>query len=222
MIRLFCGFDAREAIGWQVFASSVLRHTRNIVQMTPLSSAGVREGSNAFTNSRFLVPYLCGYKGMAIFADASDMLLLHDLSELAYHFDPRFALQVVQHSYKTRHPIKYMGTDMQCPNRDYPRKNWASLFIANCAHPAWQAMTPAALRDMLTAGANPLTLSWLADDLIGTLPAAWNVLADEGQDTAGAKLLHWTAGIPCIPAYRSSPGADLWRAELDRLNTFGG
>jgi hypothetical protein len=222
MIRLFCGFDAREAIGWQVFASSVLRHTRNIVQMTPLASAGVREGSNAFTNSRFLVPHFCGFEGMAIFADASDMLLLADLSELAYHFNPKYALQVVRHSYKTRHPIKYRGTDMQCPNRDYPRKNWASLFVANCAHPAWRSMTPGTMRDMLTAGANPLTLSWLSDELIGSLPPEWNVLADEGQPIEGAKLLHWTAGIPCIREYRDSPGADLWRAELDRLNTFGG
>lgn len=214
MIKLFCGFDERESIGFHTFVSSVLDRASVPVSIHALHSNGLPQGSNAFTYSRFLVPWLCEFKGRAIFADASDQLMLEDIAELDALFDPRFAVQCVQHaSYKTRHQIKYIGTTMQCPNRDYSRKNWSSLMLMNCEHESWSAFDPQSIAK--AQGVDLLRL--LSHDPIGALPDKWNRLVDEGQSVDGAAVLHWTAGIPAIPNYSKSPGADLWFAQRDRM-----
>lgn len=216
-IHLFCGFDDREAIGFHVFVSSVLEHATAPVSIHALGARGMPVGSNAFTYSRFLVPWLMRFEGHAIFTDACDMLMLGDVKELDDLFDAGQAVQVVQHpAYSTKHRIKYVGTSMECPNRDYARKNWASLMLVNCAHPYWRTLTPEALE--ARAGLSLLQFDGLRPDVdLGALPDSWNRLVDEGQPADGAKVLHWTAGLPCFARYAQSPGADLWRAQLDRM-----
>lgn len=212
MIHLFAGFEAREAIGFHVFVNSVVARCSEPVSIVPLPAMGQFEGSNAFTCSRFLVPYLMGFQGRAIFADASDMLVTADLAELAALADDRYAVQVVKHpTYRTRHRIKYRGTALETINTEYHRKNWASLMLINCAHPLWAGLTPSALAEVPVLSL--LQFDRFPDELIGALPSCWNRLVDEGQAEQGAKLLHWTAGIPGFPAYHDAPGADLWHAE---------
>jgi hypothetical protein len=216
-IRLFCGYDGREAVGFHVFVASVLEYVSKPVAIHALDSKGLPQGSNAFTFSRFLVPWLCGFEGHAIFLDGSDMLMRADIAELDALFDPRFAVQVVQHpNYRTRHPIKYMGTSMQCPNMSYPRKNWASVMLMNCGHEAWAGMSPDVLERC--AGVPLLQLEGVGlGGHIGALPNEWNRLVDEGQPVDGAKVLHFTAGIPAFPRYASTPGAELWLATRDQM-----
>lgn len=218
MIKLFCGYDEREALGYAVFCHSVLRRASQPVEFIPLASMGLPEGSNSFTVSRFLVPYLCGFKGHAIFCDASDMLMLGDIAELDSLFNPAYAVQVVKHApYRTRHKTKYRGTSMECPNSDYERKNWASVMLINCEHLAWIDATPALLANHGVL--SELQLRACQDDEIGELPPDWNRLVDEGHE--GGKLLHWTAGIPAFPLYRDAPFADLWHYERSHLETVG-
>jgi hypothetical protein len=215
-VRLFCGFDSREQIGFHVFVSSVLERATVPVAIHPLGNLGMDEGSNAFTFSRFLVPWLCHYAGRAIFADASDMLMLADIAELAALFDITKAVQVVQHRpYRTRHPIKYVGTCLQCPNVDYARKQWASVMLINCAHPAWAEIDPPMIDAMEPR--RLLQFGWMDDADIGELPDRWNRVVDEGQPVEGAALLHYTAGLPAFPHYRSTPGADAWHAQHARM-----
>ena len=183
MIRLFTGWDAREAAGWHAFVDSVYRHASEPVSITRLPEKQL-DGSNAFTFSRFLVPGLCGYDGWALYADGADMLCRADIAELWSMQDPRCAVQVVQHSYTTKFPRKYLGTPMESDNKDYPRKNWSSLVLWNCGHPA--------LRRVI----EDHRFAWLPDDLIGALPFEWNWLADEYGYDPKAKLLHYTAGMP--------------------------
>lgn len=212
MINLFCGYDEREAVGFHTFCHSVISRASQPVSITPLSSMGLPEGSNSFTLSRFLVPYLMGFQGHAIFADACDMLMLGDVAELDALFDPRFAVQVVQHpEYESLHARKYIGTEMECAQTNYPRKNWASLMLMNCAHPAWSMSGP----DWLAkAGAlGTLQIRDCLDDEIGALPPEWNVLIDEGHPCEGAKLLHWTAGIPTFRHYRNARRSADWFRE---------
>lgn len=215
MITVFCGADAREEIGLHIFLRSLFRHASVPVAVAPLASTGLREGTNAFTASRFLIPYLMGFRGRAIFVDGADMLLRGDVADLAKLHDDRYAVQVVKHQYATRHPRKYVGTAMEADNHDYPRKNWASVMLINCAHPAWAWATYGAVREM-SFGAL-LQFEWLSEDAIGGLPHEWNRLVDEGQPVSGGKLLHWTAGIPGFPAYADAPGAALWHAERREL-----
>lgn len=215
MIRLFCGYDYREAIGLSVFIQSVLAHASEPVAVTPLSDLGVGGGSNAFTASRFLIPFLCSYEGWAIFVDGSDMVVQDDIYRLLFLADARYAVQVVKHDYKTRHALKYRFSEMECPNLDYPRKNWASVMLINCGHPQWQKVTPEFVvsrpqRDLLQ-------FKHLTDEAIGEIPPRWNVLVDEGQAHDNAAILHWTAGIPAFPHYKDSPCADVWREYRNQL-----
>jgi hypothetical protein len=210
---MFCGYDSRESIGFHVFVASVIGRASVPVAFYPLGATGLQNGSNAFTFSRFLVPHLMGFKGHAIFCDASDMLMLDDIAELDALFDPAYAVQVVQHpNYSTRHKIKYRGTSMECPNRDYARKNWASVMIMNCEHPYWG---PFDVETLSNAGVPFLQFGGLRNEEIGALPDKWNRLVDEGQPIEGASLLHWTAGIPAFEMYKNAPGADLWSASCD-------
>lgn len=212
MIRLFCGYDRREQVGYDTFLSSVRRRASVPVDFNKVDECGLgQRGTNAFTLSRFLVPLFCHYQGRAIFCDASDQVMLADVAELDALFEPSLAVQVVQHpTYQTRHRTKYVGTDMECPNVDYPRKNWASVMLINCEHPAWRMMIEGI--DQIPMP-DLLRLRWLGELEIGALPDEWNRLVDEGQPVEGAKILHWTAGIPAWPHYANSPGADVWRAE---------
>jgi hypothetical protein len=213
VIHLFCGYDRREALGFHVFVSSVLDRASFPVAIYPLDAGRLPEGTNSFTFSRFLVPWLMRFRGRAIFADACDMLMLGDIAALDALADPTKAVQVVPHSYKTRNPVKYIGTDMQCPNLDYERKNWASLMLINCEHPSWSGMTPERVREFATVPTQLLGFRWMPDSAIGFLPDEWNRLVDEGQAAEGAHLMHWTAGIPGFPHYANAPGADAWRRQ---------
>ena len=75
MIPLYIGYDAREEAGTHVFMSSVFEHTTTPVMVCPLHlemfksfyDAGQRDGTNAFIYTRFLVPFLQGFTGSAIF-----------------------------------------------------------------------------------------------------------------------------------------------------------
>ena len=224
MINLFIGHDERETVGSHVFIQSVMDRTTVPVAITPLHKpmlrrafgSDVREGTNAFTLSRFLIPLLQDYSGFAIFCDGADMLLRADLAELEQLRDPYKAVQVVKHSYSTNSPRKYIGTAMEADNEDYPRKNWASVMLINCAHYAWRKLTPS-----VVCSGNALEIlgfTWCPDNFIGGLPLDWNWLADEYGPRESAKLLHWTQGIPLFPHYTKAHHADEYRSAHARVN----
>ncbi len=213
MIPLYLGFDAREEVGFHTFTSSVMHHSTEAVAFIPVSGPQ-RDGTNAFTYARFMVPALQRYEGYALFADGSDMIVKDDIAELWALRDRSYAVQVVQHDYVTRHPRKYVGTRMEADNHDYPRKNWASLMLFNCEHPAWKEL-PTLLE---APGPRLMRLEFLKDREIGALPRVWNWLADEYGENPHAKLLHYTAGIPAWKAYADTPHADDWRAANKRVN----
>lgn len=215
MIRLFVGHDAREAVAFDVFVHSVIRHSSEPVSVTPLSLPTLRnvykevhtDGSNDFIYSRFLVPYLCDFMGWALFVDG-DMLCREDLAELWDMRDPKKAVQVVKHCYKTTATEKYLGS----PNADYPRKNWSSVILWNCGHPANQTLTPSRL--MQKDGAYLHRFSWLEDEQIGGLPLKWNWLVTEYPYATIASLVHYTLGTPCFKGYQRCDYAKEWYDEL--------
>lgn len=215
MIELFCGYDPREYEGWETFVSSVRRRTAADVHYRICHDIQQR-GSNTFTISRFEIADEMQFTGRAIFCDASDQVMLRDVAELDALFDDRYAVQVVKHNkYKTRHPWKYLFTEMECPNQDYDRKNWASVMLINCGHEAWRPMTKKHVQEVSTRDKlHLLQFKFIPDEAIGELPPEWNRLVDEGQETDGA-ILHWTAGIPLFPHYRNAPAADIWRREYE-------
>jgi hypothetical protein len=209
-IRLFTGYDARESIGWHTFLQSVAELCGPEVAVTSLS-APQRDGSNAFTYARFKIPLLMDYDGFAIFVDGSDMLLRADIAELWALRDDTKAVQVVKHDYQTRHARKYIGTEMETANDDYPRKNWSSVIIWNCGHVAhFDNRTAIEYGD----GKYLHRFGWLKDEEIGELPVEWNWLADEYGHNPEAKLLHWTAGHPGFYHYKNAPHSGEWETSV--------
>lgn len=224
VIPLYAGFDEREEAGYHAFTSSVIEHSSQPVAITPLHlpmfrafyKQGQRDGTNAFIYTRFLIPFLQGYRGWAVFADGADMLCLGDLAELWSLRDFYKAVQVVKHDYKTKHPRKYVGTRMESANQDYPRKNWSSLMLINCGHFAWRSITPESVSEM--SGPELHRFGFIEDERIGELPREWNWLADEYGPNPAARLLHWTAGTPAFEHYRNAPHFDAFERQVARMN----
>lgn len=217
-ISIVVGFDQREAIAYHVFCQSVLERSSCPVQFTPLSEnllATYKEthsdGSNKFIYSRFLAPYLSHYKGWAIFADG-DMVCQADIADLWSLRDESKAALVVKHDYKTKAQIKYLGNK----NENYPRKNWSSLILWNCGHPANSILTPEFIQRQ--PGSFLHRFSWLSDDLIGDLPPEWNWLAIEYPENPEAKLIHYTLGTPCFKDYSKESMSDIWYEFYSRTN----
>ncbi len=217
-ITLVVGFDQREAIAYHAFCQSVLEKASVPVQFIPLAEntlVGYKEthtdGSNRFIYSRFLTPYLCDFRGWAIFADG-DMVCQTDIKALWDLRDESKAVQVVQHDYQTKAHTKYFGNK----NENYPRKNWSSLILWNCAHPAHRLLTPEFIQKQ--NGAYLHRFSWLGDEQIGVLPRVWNWLAIEYEDNPQAKLVHYTLGTPRLRDYAESAMAELWKSSYRRVN----
>lgn len=212
MIRMFIGFDPREACAYHTCVQSLIEHSSQPLAITPLALNHLRgyserhlDGSNAFIYSRFLVPYLCDFTGWAIFLDG-DMIVNEDIVKLWALQDNWKAVQVVQHAYHTKHPVKYLGAR----NEDYPRKNWSSVIVWNCAHYANRKLTP----DYVSAasGAELHRFTWLPNERIGSLPPQWNHLVGEYTDRDDAALYHYTIGSPCFSEYANCDSADRWWA----------
>lgn len=203
------GWDNRESAGCHAFIQSLVETTTGHISIAPLFADMQRDGTNTFAYSRFLIPYLCDFQGFAIWVDGADMLMIGDIAELWEYRQRWHSVQVVKHDYRTKHARKYVGTEMESENKDYPRKNWSSVMLWDCGHYAHRCLTPEYVADH--DGAFLHRFGWLADEHIGALPIEWNWLLDEYGSNASAKLLHFTAGIPSIPTYRSSPHAQLWQ-----------
>ena len=213
MIRIFAGYDPREAVGFHVFCQSLIERTSEPVAITPFYGSQ-RDGTNAFIYQRFLVPYFTNFKGKAIFMDASDMLMLANIKDLNDLFDPTKAVQVVKHNYVTKHPKKYIGTPMEAANRNYPRKNWSSLILWNCANPINKVLTPEYVN--ANDGTFLHRFGWLTDTQIGELPKEWNVLVGEEQNP-NAKIAHYTLGIPEFDHYNNCDFSKQWFNTKSRM-----
>jgi hypothetical protein len=213
MVRLFIGYDAREAVVYHVCVNSIIRQASLPLSVTPLALRNLpryaerhRDGSNQFIYSRFLVPSLMGYSGWALYIDG-DMLLRADIAELWNLRDESKAVLCVHHDYRTKMREKYLGAK----NEDYPRKNWSSVVLWNCGHPANRKLTPDFIDG--ATGAQLHRFTWLEDGLIGQIPREWNWLPDEFGANPQAKLLHWTLGAPCFHEFANAPMADEWHRE---------
>jgi lipopolysaccharide biosynthesis glycosyltransferase len=220
VIRVFIGYDEREAVAANVFASSIQRRSSVPVAITSIVleqlSVFTRKPdplqSTAFSFSRFLTPYLCNYEGWALFADC-DMLMLDDIASLWELRDERYAVQVVKHEHAPTETTKFLGA----VQTKYEKKNWSSLMLMNCGK--CKALTPEYVNT--ASGLELHQFKWLGDDgLIGALPAQWNHLVgydDYRPDAPNASLLHYTTGGPWFREYEDTDFAAEWFKERDAM-----
>ena len=90
MIRVFIGFDAREAVAYSVLSHSILARASIPVAIAPLMLSQLGDvfkrernplQSTDFAFSRFLVPYLSGYEGWSLFMDCDMLMTANGLPE---------------------------------------------------------------------------------------------------------------------------------------------
>ena len=217
-LKIFIGRDSREDVAYQVAKYSILKHNPNI-EVYPLKLYELREkgiynreddkkGSTEFTISRFLVPFLSGYKGYSLFMDC-DVLALGDL-ELAYEVcDAAATVSCVQHDYSPKSKMKMDG-QMQ---HVYPRKNWSSVMLFN--NEKCKVLTPE-----LVNTETPMYLhrmQWAGNN-IGSLPPKFNFLAGYyNYEEEQPLLIHYTDGGPWFVEHRDCPHGDLWQKELKEM-----
>ena len=209
-LRIFIGYDPREAVAYHVCCQSIIEHCSepHRLQFTPVRGPR-RDGSNDFIYARFLVPWMCDFRGSALFIDG-DMLVRADVAELFRESVLYHGVRVVKHDYKTRHPVKYLGN----PNPDYPRKNWSSVVLWNCSYAPNRKLTPEFVAN--ATGEYLHRFSWLVDSQIGELGPEWNRLVLEQELQPNDKLRHYTVGTPCFADYADCEGAEEWHQTYRR------
>src|SRR5210317_987719 len=223
-MKIFVGWDSREDIAYQVCKHSILSKQPD-AEVIPLKQNELREqglywrdvdklASTEFTFTRFLIPELVDYDGWALFMDC-DMILTTDIKELFDQADDKYAVMCVQHDYTPREGVKMDGQQQTI----YPRKNWSSVMLVNCAHPSNAVLHKELVNDSEISGAYLHRFSWLKDEEIGELDHTWNYLVGVYDDIDVPKLIHYTEGGPWFENYRNCEFSNLWKQELaDMMN----
>ena len=221
--RIYIGWDKREPEAYEVAKFSLLRRASIPVEATPIKIDDLRArglyrrdqdplASTDFTYSRFLTPALANYTGWALFCDC-DFLWLDDIAGLVEYSKNPKAVYCVQHDYRPKEATKMEGA----VQTTYPRKNWSSLMLFNCDHPAVRSLTPEVVNR--ETGAYLHRMQWVADENIGAFPVEWNWLEGWNEKPAQGtpKAVHFTRGGPWFKNWRNVDYADLWLAERDAM-----
>jgi len=218
-IRVFIGYDAREAAAFSVLAHSIHRRASRPVSITPLVLSQLGRiytrprdplQSTDFSFSRFLTPYLSGYAGWSLFMDC-DMVMLRDIAALWDLRDDRYAVMCVHHNHVPKETVKFLDERQS----KYGRKNWSSVMLFNNARCA--GLTPEFVNT--ASGLVLHQFKWLdGDHLIGDLPAVWNHLVGVSEPRPDAALVHYTIGGPYFEEYRDCDFALEWFLERDAMN----
>ena len=242
-LKIFIGYDDREAVAARVLKHSIERRTHSNVEVNFLEHRNLRQSglftrpwvidadtgnyrdlidgkpfSTQFSHTRFLVPYLSGYKGWALFLDC-DMIFRSNIKKLFDFVDDRYAVMCVKHQQQVRtNEIKMDNR----PNESYPMKNWSSFMLFNCAHPANRALTPAEVS--FNSGGSMHRFDWLGNkNLIGSLPPSYNYIpkVSNPMPISDIDVVHYTYGGPWFdnPECKEVPLADLW---IEEYESFAG
>lgn len=190
MLRIFIGFDPRQPVAYQVLHHSIIRRSSKPVSITPLVLGQLplkRTGLTPFTFSRYLVPWLCGFEGTALFLD-TDILVLGDIADLFSYADESKAVVV------SKNPLRF---------------EWASVMLFNCAHRDNRVLTP----DHVESADQLHMIGWT--EHVGEFPGEWNHLVMYDQPKR-ARLVHYTAGIPIFPETKDLGYAEEWNRERKR------
>lgn len=215
--RIYIGYEPRQHIAFEVLKFSLETNSSIPLDIYPLHLEQLSRDigferphdprqSTEFTYTRFLVPFLCNYQGRALYMDC-DMICIGDISEI-YSMDlSNYSLRVVKQDHVVDQSTK-MGGQVQSA---YPRKNWSSLMLLNCAElTSWSFN---AVREQ--SGKWLHRFEPIPDERIGELPAEWNVLDRLDEQT---KLIHYTSGGPWLRGCENHPYRDLWFEYLSRMS----
>lgn len=222
-MRVFLGHDPREQVAYDVASRTLWGSSSGLAE--PLCDDRLRahgllwrpvdrrgrmhdltsgaDQATEFAISRFLVPMLC-QSGWALFADC-DVVFMRDVREML----PRAigtdkAVYVVKHDHQPNELWKMDGQSQTA----YPRKNWSSVILWDCDHPAHRRLNLHTVNSM--PGRWLHAFGWLHDSEIGELPAEWNWLVGVQPKPAEPAIAHYTLGGPWLPGWKDAEHDDIW------------
>jgi len=221
-LTIYIGYDSVESVAWHTLVHSIYFHSSQPVSIVPLNLNNLKgiytrerdpKQSNDFSFTRFLVPYLNNYEGMAIFMDC-DMLLRTDIYKIFEEVDTQTekAVYVVKHDYEAKEGLKYLNTVQY----SYPRKNWSSFILWNCNHISNRKVTADYVN---SASAMELhRFLWLDDNEIGELDVRWNwLVGDYSNPPSDVKNIHWTLGGPYFNEFKDADFSEEWFKAVDKM-----
>jgi len=218
MIRIFIGYDSREAVAFNVLAHSIMARATQPTSITPIMLSQLHGvfsrdrhqlQSTDFSFSRFLTPYLANYEGWSVFMDC-DMLVLDDIANLWKLRDEQYAIQVVKHQHTPREETKFLNQ----PQTPYEKKNWSSVMLIN--NTKCTALTPEYVNT--ATGLELHQFKWLdSDNLIGELPRRWNHLVGYNNPDSDVSLVHYTLGGPYFNEYKDCEYTNEWNKEKEAM-----
>ncbi len=224
-LTVYIGYDPSEREAYRVARWSIEKHCAGAVRIVPLDlraltshgllnrpTTRIRGGqlwdvlsdapmSTEFAISRFLTPIL-NQAGWAVFMDC-DVVVYRDIHEILPR-EPGAAVYCVQHEYEPTEATKMCGL----AQTRYARKNWSSVMLFDCDHPANKELT---LNDINRLPGRELHgFSWLAEEEIGELDAGWNWLVNVQDRPEQLNLAHFTLGGPWLDGWDEQPHDDMW------------
>jgi hypothetical protein len=238
MLRVYIGWDQRDALAYEVCAASLLRHASVAIEIVALKdwelrARGVywrpyqvdergqmwdaRDGkpfSTNFSYTRFCVPLIEDYGAEpVVFCDA-DMLWRADIAELLDLVGPSFAqgaaVACVKHEHRPPEREKMTGNIQTV----YARKNWSSLMVLRPT--ACAGLTPYAVNNMPREWLHGLC--WIDEAGIKGLPEAWNWLEGWSDPGLEPKVVHFTRGTPDMPGHEGAAFAEEWRTRASETD----
>lgn len=235
---VYVGFDTREVDAFAVACHSVASKTHGPISLHGLVLQDLRDRglyyrpteqsgnclidvlskrddydgaiSTEFAIGRFLVPHLA-VEGLAMFIDA-DFLARGDVAEVfdAVERDAGKAVYCVKHDHRPAGGFKMDGQKQT----KYQRKNWSSMMVFDCDHPANKALTVELINSV--PGRDLHAFCWLDDEDIGELGPEWNYLVGYTKADVDPRLVHFTEGVPSHPGHSGDEHADEWRTALNK------
>lgn len=219
-LQVYIGFDTRnygQTLAYEGCKRSILANLNKEKYNVEIHQLNLKEltekklmyrdfdplASTEFTYTRFLAPYLNGFKGRALFCD-SDFIWNCCVSEAFDYLKEGQAVACVQHDYTPHANVKMDGRTQTV----YPRKNWSSMLVFNCEHPSTQKLTIDAVNTQSPAWLHRLL--WANDDEIGDIPYQYNYLVGY-YNSDDPKVVHYTDGGPWHPGYEDVQYGELWR-----------
>jgi hypothetical protein len=110
---------------------------------------------------------------------------------------------------KKQHADQYSTKFRGARQVQYPRKNWSSVILFNCAR--CSVLTPDEVNEV--EGKYLHQFRWITDEEIGELPDRWNHLVGIDEYRYDAALIHFTLGVPVFWDYigKNRAYVDLWK-----------
>lgn len=226
MLNVYVGYDSREDIAYRVCRDSILNHASLPVRVIPIKQDKMRwlglykrgvdpRASTEFSLTRFLVPRLNEYKGLAVFVDC-DFLFRKDIYQVMEYATEDMSVACVKHNYLPTEATKMDGAVQYL----YPRKNWSSFMLFNCEHPETQRLTPDMVNDASAAFLHQM--QWTNDESIGSLPISFNYLEGwyKKSDCPDPIAVHYTRGGPWFDQWQDVEYADEWIAAKKELEKY--